>query len=182
MTYLVKSPVNKNVKFAHVYMTNDNATYSIAGSSTSDKYISFDGINASSGISLSLSAGNLVLGNKNYVIYTTPCIFNSHPTGIAVGISNCYTKLLLNDIEIPNQIYGGRYSSTVSTGNGSVGPRPSNHSGYCTFSSNQGDVLKQFLSANNGSTSITYLKEIGQNGLISSSQTAHSMFIWEIDK
>ncbi len=182
MTYLVKSPVNKNVKFAHVYMTNDNATYSIAASSTSEKYISFDGINSSSGISLSLSGGNLVLGNKNYIIYTTPCILNSHPSGLAIGISNCYTKLLLNDIEIPNQIYGGRYSSS-SAGNSSLGTRPSNHSGYCTFSANQGDVLKQFLSANNGSTtSITYLKEVGQNGLVSSSQTAHSMFIWEIDK
>lgn len=184
MTYLVKSPVSKNVKFAHVYKLNDNTTYSISALSTNSKYISFDAINASEGISLSLSGGNLILGNKNYIIYTTPCVYTSHPTGVStIGIANCYTKLLINDIEIPNQIYGGRYSALTPSSNVSTGARSSTHSGYCTFSANQGDVLTQFFFAENShSSSTTYLKEIGQNGLVSSSQTAHSLFIWEIDK
>ncbi len=188
MSYLIKSPITSNVKFAHVYMNNNGTYYTVNASSSIDFYSSFNGIVSSTGISLTLSNGNVVLGNKNYIVYITPCLYYYHPTGATIGLFDAYSVLYLNSNEISNQIYGGKDFSNKYpslTSNSVANYVTSNIVGYCSFIANSGDILSLRNFIKNQSTSTSYVQEIGQSGFSSNSQTynsSHSIFIWEIDK
>lgn len=171
MSYLVKSPVVKNVKFAHVYAQSNSANITTAGLTiNADVATSFSDIVASSGIGITLSGGNIVLANKKYIIYNTPNIkVSSSPNSILTFI--CYAKLFLNDSLIPNQIYAGNEDTDGS----SIGTA-SRPVGFCSITANSGDILSVKVTINNKvSSSVNHIT------LGNASQSAHSIFLWEID-
>ncbi len=169
MSYLIKSPVKKNVKFAHVYVST-TTTFAVAGNTTVTNSPSFGAIVGSSGIGITLSNGNLVLSNKEYVIYNAPNVKLN--TTVTSSIKQyCYNTLYLNGTEIPDQVYAGRKENSLTNG----GTYPT---GYCSFIAATGDILSSVTvttSKHASSVNMQYMNESDTGG------SPHSLFIWEID-
>lgn len=172
MSYLVKSPVTKNVKFAHIYVDTNSANITINASSTLLNYVTpFTSINASSGIGISLSSGNILLANKKYIVYNTPNLKVSSSVGAASPTLYGVAKLYLNDTLISNQIYAGNGNYDNSTLNTVSTPN-----GFSTFVASQNDVLSLKIDFDNKTgTAVTTIIMGNTTG------TPHSLFLWEID-
>lgn len=169
MSYLVKSPVTKNVKFAHVYLDTTSANISVPALSTLTEYLtSFTSINASSNIGITLNSGNIILANKKYIIYNTPNLKVSSSVGSAAPRIYAVAKLYLNNNLITNQIYAGTQSyndDPVSSANG-----------FCTFTASQGDILNLKIDFDNKNGSAVTFVAMGN-----STGSPHSLFLWEVD-
>lgn len=171
MSYLVKSPIDKNVKFAHVYAQSNSSNITTAGSTiNADVATNFSDIVASSGIGITLSAGNIILANKKYIIYNTPNVKVSSSPG-ATSIFMCYAKLFLNNSVIQDQIYAGNVDTDGTATNCNTRPV-----GFCSITANSGDVLSVKITINNKSgVSVNHIT------MGNATQSAHSIFLWEID-
>lgn len=78
MTYLIKSQP-KNVKFARVYYSTTNDSYTPGLDSTTQ--IRIDTISGESGLSATVSSNSIVLGEKKYIIITKPHHLDTNVSG-----------------------------------------------------------------------------------------------------
>lgn len=180
MSYMIKSPDAKNVKFAHVYLSSNMTDITIPSTgvavATNQKCL-FDSINASSGIGITVSNGDITLSAKDYIVYVAPTInvVTGTTTADKHGSFNMLLTLYLNGVEIPSQSKAEQYSisATASAANTSAGTL-----GVASFSANSGDVLTLLLDADNLST--TYA--LGLRVIGNTNSDPHSLFIWEVDR
>jgi hypothetical protein len=174
MSYMIKSPNAQHVKFAHIYMASSMTNLVISpSSSVSNRKSLFDSINASSGIGITVSSGNITLSAKDYMIYVVPNVDQVMVSNALPGVSTITLTLLLNGTEIENQVK----AETRSTASG-LGSSSMTHLGFSTISANSGDTLTLEMYANNTSTTTNLtIKEVGNTN-----SDSHSLFIWEIDR
>ena len=178
MSYMIKSSDAKNVKFAHVYLSSnmtDITMPAVTGVALNQKCL-FDSINASAGIGITVSNGDITLSAKDYIVYVAPTInVVNVSTGLTPGSYNILLTLYLNGVPIDSQFSseGNVISATASNTNGS-----SNTLGVASFSAQSGDVLTLLMDADNLSSSLSLgLRVIGD-----SNADPHSLLIWEIDR
>ncbi len=170
MSYLIKSIENKNVKFAHIYMSANSSTYTLAGNNTSvQRKILFDTITASSNIGVAVSNGDITLSNKNYIIYLVASMF----TLDVDTIKQLYCKLYLNNVEIINQTYLGLTDSTSNFYNTVASPFKT--AVITSLKANAGDILTMETIAQSLTNATSFFKG-GMTNL-----DAHSIFLWEVD-
>ena len=177
MSYMIKSPDIKNVKFAHVYMASDMSPITIPtmGSALSQKCM-FDSINASAGIGITVSNGDIILSAKDYIVFVAPTvnvvIVNSSTTP---GSFNTLLTLYLNGLPIEGQslLEGNVAATPVSSANSWSATL-----GVAAFSAQSGDVLTLLMDADNLSTSLSLGLRVTGNA----NADPHSLFIWEIDR
>ena len=178
MSYMIKSPDAKNVKFAHVYLSSNMTDITIPSTgvavATNQKCL-FDSINASSGIGITVSNGDITLSAKDYIVYVVPTINIVNITNLTPGSFNILLTLYLNGVEISSQFHceGSVVSAAASNANGS-----SSTLGVASFSAQSGDVLTLLMDADNLSTSLS----LGLRVIGNSNADPHSLFIWEIDR
>lgn len=198
MTYLVKSPINKNVNFIHVYATSENPTYTYSGVAAPAPFTrnqQFGGIIKPSTSAVSLSNGNVVLDTKDYIAWvpgSMVVLYDSYPMNIMYMLATYI--LYKNDVQIENQTFASnkfaleRYSQYLHTTGSIAANSTTNDLGMATFSANAGDILSLKIELSNsnssGSTSgiATVLFPGTDSQAITPSSPLTSIFLWEIEK
>lgn len=98
MTYLMKSEP-KNVKFARVYYSTTNDTYSLGNNTTVQ--IRIDTISGDASVVATVSNNSIVTGDKRYIIITKPCQIDNGTTSSQIQ-TTYYWKL--NGASIDSQV------------------------------------------------------------------------------
>jgi hypothetical protein len=180
MSYMIKSPDAKNVKFAHVYLSSNMTDITIPGTgvavATNQKCL-FNSINASAGIGVTVSNGDITLSEKDYIVYVVPTINIVTGTSISnvPGTFNILLTLYLNGVEIVSQSKAEQ-NCTASSSNATF--TFAGNMGVAAFSAQGGDVLSLLLDADNLSAS----QSLGLRVIGNTDGDPHSLFIWEIDR
>jgi hypothetical protein len=183
MSYMIKSPDAKNVKFAHVYLSSNMTDITIStfpGVALNQKCL-FDSINASSGIGITVSNGDITLSAKDYIVYVVPTINIVTGTNInnVSGTYNILLTLYLNGVEIVSQSKAEQNcTSSPSNAASNATNTFAGTMGVASFSAQGGDVLSLLLDADNLST----INSLGLRVIGSTDGDPHSLFIWEIDR
>lgn len=177
MSYMIKSPDIKNVKFAHVYTASDMSPITIPTSGLAlNQKCMFDSINASAGIGITVSNGDITLSAKDYIVFVAPTVNIVNASAATTpGSFNILLTLYLNGVEIESQslLEGNVLSAVLSSSNGSSATL-----GVAAFSAQSGDVLTLLMDADNLSTSLS----LGLRVMGNANADPHSLFIWEVDR
>jgi hypothetical protein len=158
MTYNLKIPTSKNVVFGAFGRSTD-VTLS-AGSSGNFTY-QLTNSQSGTGVSASLSGGDVVLAQKDYIGFFVPYIANPDPVTV---------RILINGISIISQ---QEAIKPTAAGTGSASHITRSQPLFFTYSASSGDTLR-----------IQYTKEAGTVLDMYSYATygGNVLILWEIDK
>lgn len=158
MTYNLKIPTSKNVKFGAFGRSTDVSLS--AGSSGNFTYQLTDS-QAGTGISASLSGGDVVLAQRDYIGFFMPYITNPDPVTV---------RILINGTSIISQ---QEAIKPTAAGTGSTAHITRSQPLFFTYSATSSDTLR-----------IQYTKEAGTILDMYSYATygGNVLILWEIDK